>query len=206
MSAERPLLLVFCGPNGAGKSTLRRLTLADLPEIPFINADDIGLELFGPEEALSRAYEAAERAEALRQACLVEGGNFSFETVMSHESKVDFIRQAQAAGYEVFVHFVGLASAEHSRARVIQRVNSGGHDVPDEKITARFPRVIQNLGRLLDLPDELVILDNTSDADPFRRIARLEKGRLTHLAAEVPAWLTPLDLERRRTPETLCLP
>ncbi len=205
MNTAQPLIIAFCGPNGAGKSTLRRLTLANLPDLPFINADEIALATFG-DQAAAMAYVAAQMAEQQRQASMAEAKSFSFETVMSHISKVELLQQAQAAGYWVIVHFVGLASVADSRARVIQRVHNGGHDVPDEKIEARFARVIENLGHLLDVPDELVIYDNTSFEDPYRVIATLERGRLTELVEIVPAWLAPLNLESRVTPHTLRLP
>ena len=205
MNASKPLLIAFCGPNGAGKSTLRQLTLAELTGIPFINADEIAVAVFGKEQAASKAYEAAAMAEEQRQAKLLAGESFSFETVMSHVSKVEFLQQAREAGYVVIAHFVGLDSAERSRARVIQRVFNGGHDVPDDKIEARYARVIENLGHLLDVPDELVIYDNSSADDPYRVVARLELGRLTHLAVTVPSWLALLNLESRQPPDTLRL-
>ena len=205
MNASKPLLIAFCGPNGAGKSTLRQLTLAELTGIPFINADEIAVAVFGKEQAASKAYEAAAMAEEQRQAKLLAGESFSFETVMSHVSKVEFLQQAREAGYVVVAHFVGLDSAERSRARVIQRVFNGGHDVPDDKIEARYARVIENLGHLLDVPDELVIYDNSSADDPYRVVARLELGRLTHLAVTVPSWLALLNLESRLTAETIRL-
>lgn len=206
MKLEQPLLICFCGPNGAGKSTLRRQTLAAFPDLPFINADEIALALFGAEQAATKAYEAAQQAAEDRQAFLEAKQSFSFETVMSHPSKVSFLREARQAGYWVIAHFVGLDSARLSLARVLQRVSSGGHDVPDHKIEARFPRVLAQLLSLLDVPDELVIYDNSSSDDPFRLIATLERGRLTGLSVSLPDWLAPLNLEARLTDQTLRLP
>lgn len=187
MRSLHPILIVICGPNGAGKSTFRRIALEKIP-IPFVNADEIALHEFGPENAASRSYEAAKIAEAVRLELFGARRSFSFETVLSdpHGAKVDFLQQARVSGYHVIAHFIGLDSAEHSKARVIQRVNSGGHDVPDEKIVERFPRVIENLRRLLDVPDDLVIYDNTSAATPFRIIAKLERGSLIEISDTLP--------------------
>lgn len=207
MNTSQPLLIVFCGPNGAGKSTLRRITLGEIP-IPFVNADEIALAAFGPDQAAAHVYEAATIAEAVRLELYASRRSFSFETVLSdpHGAKIDFLRRAKASGYLVIVHFIGLASAELSRARVIQRVFSGGHDVPDEKIAARFPRVIENLRRLLDVPDELFIYDNSSSETPYRLIAKLTQGKLIQISASIPAWVLCLDLPSRQTPDTLLLP
>lgn len=207
MKNTQPFLIVFCGPNGAGKSTLRRIAFADIP-LPFVNADEIALKEFGETEAAARSYEAAQIAEAVRLELFAARRSFSFETVLSdpHGAKVDFLRQAKASGYCVIVHFIGLESAEYSKARVIQRVNSGGHDVPDEKIAGRFPRVIENLRRLLDVPDELIIYDNTSSATPFRVIAKLERGTLIEISSNLPDWVLASNLIARQTAQTRILP
>lgn len=207
MKINQPLLIVFCGPNGAGKSTLRRITLSEMP-IPFINADEIAVAEFSADRAAAHAYEAAALAEAVRLELFLARRSFSFETVLSdpHGAKVEFLRQAHDCGYLVIAHFIGLDSAEHSRARVIQRVLAGGHDVPDEKIAARYPRVIENLRRLLDVPDELFIYDNSTSEAPYRLIAKLERGNLIELSATIPAWAGSLNLSARQTPRTLLLP
>ena len=206
MKPNQPLLVVFCGPNGAGKSTLRRITLADT-DIPFVNADDIAAREFG-DQAAARAYEAAEIAESIRAGLFRTGRSFSFETVLSDPrgEKVRFLVEASAAGYFVVFHFVGLDSPDRSRIRVIQRVQDGGHDVPDEKLAARYPRVMENLRRLLDVPDELVIYDNSSSAEPYRVIARLSRGVLLEIAAAIPEWTWFLDLSTRITGQTFIRP
>lgn len=207
MKSDQPLLIAFCGPNGAGKSTLRRITLATLP-IPFINADDIAVEHFGREAAAARSYEAAQIAEAARRELFDARRSFSFETVLSDPvgEKVRFLRDACDAGYFVVVHFVGLDAPERSRARVIQRVNEGGHDVPDDKLAARYPRVLENLARLLDVPNDLVIYDNSSAAAPYRVLARLARGVLREISGDLPAWAHFLDLPARQTAQTIILP
>jgi len=207
MTTSQPLLIVFCGPNGGGKSTFRRIALENIL-IPFVNADEIALHEFGPKEAAARSYEAAQIAEAVRLELFGARHSFSYETVLSdpHGAKVDFLRQAKESGYYVVAHFIGLDSAEHSKARVIQRVNSGGHDVPDEKIAGRFPRVIENLRRLLDVPDELAIYDNTSSTTPFRVIAKLERGTLLEISSNLPDWALSLNLIARQTAQTRILP
>lgn len=59
---------------------------------------------------------------------------FSFETVMSHPSKLDFIKTAKANGYKVYLYFVSLADPIMNVERVNARVQLGGHDVPEDKI------------------------------------------------------------------------
>ena len=201
-----PLLIVFCGPNGAGKSTLRQLLFADMPGLPFVNADEIAKREFGP-DAETRSYEAAQLAADIRQRYLDSRDSFSFETILSDPvgEKVDFLREARRCGYEVHVHFVGLDSAVRSQARVVQRVFEGGHQVPHEKLGGRYERILTNLQRLLPIPDELHIYDNSSSEDPYRLLAVLHRGQLTKAVSHFPQWLDSVDLESLRTPNTLLL-
>ncbi len=201
MSPDAPILLVFVGPNGAGKSTLRNLLFADF-SIPFINADNLAAELgIG-------AYKAAEVAEELRRDLVQRKKSFSFETVLSDPvgAKVAFLLETRRSGYRVMVHFIGLDSAERSRVRVFQRVTEGGHDVPDDKIAGRYPRVLENLRRLLGAVDELVIYDNSSSETPYRVIARFESEKLLTLAEDLPAWTESLDLPSQVDDGTVRLP
>lgn len=200
------MLLVFAGPNGAGKSTLRGATLSDIP-IPFVNADEIAKWLFGA-EAEARSYEAAEIAESIRRILFERQRSFSFETVLSDPvgEKVRFLAEAHDAGYFVAVHFIGLDSAATSRLRVADRVMQGGHDVPDDKLDTRYPRTLDNLARMLDVPDDLRIYDNSSANTPFRLIARLARGELLDIVHDIPTWAAFLDLPARVTPQTRFLP
>ena len=197
MKAPKPLILAIVGPNGAGKSTLRELLLADSP-LPFINADEIA------KERGIDAYAAAAIAKDERERLFHDRKSFSFETVLSDPvgDKVAFLTKARASGYFVNVHFIALPSPDFSRARVMQRVEEGGHDVPDEKIAARFPRILANLERLRGQVDELVIYDNSSAEDPFRLIARFLGNDLIELSATIPSYLDFLDLPARTTPST----
>ena len=202
----QPLLLVIAGPNGAGKSSLRALLLPE-GSFPFVNPDEVARHFFGA-AAEDASYEAADIAAAVRDILLRHRRSFGFETVLSDPvgHKVQELTAAQASGYQVAVHFVGIGSAELSRLRVFQRVEQGGHDVPDDKVAARYARVMANLHRLLPIPDELVIYDNSSPDTPFRRLALLQRGQLRELSRELPSWVAFLDLPSRVNPNTAFLP
>lgn len=148
------------GPNGAGKSSFVEFVLADArPGVPFVNADVIAAERW-PEDPLSHAYDAAQAAEAARDALLAGGEAFIAETVASHESKVELVRRARDAGY--FVHLVVVAvPEEYSVERVRARVAAGGHDVPEEKIRARWQRLWDNVVAMIELADSAEVFDNT---------------------------------------------
>ena len=201
MNPHAPLLIVFAGPNGAGKSTLRGHLFAD-SSIPFVNADVIA------EQRSIGAYEAADIAETERRRLFEVRASFMFESVFSDPvgAKVAFLEAARSTGYHVIVHFVGLASPEHSLARVTQRVNEGGHDVPDDKIAARYPRVLENLARMVGNVDDLSIFDNSSRQHPYRLLARFMGSELVQLSATLPDWIAYLNLPSRATSSTAIIP
>ncbi len=201
-----PLLILLAGPNGAGKSTFHDLHLAS-HGIPFINADRIAFETFGNQDP-ETSIPAARLAEALREEMLAEGSSFIFETVLSDPQggKVAFLAKARVSGYFVDAHFIGIAGPALSQARVIHRVANGGHDVPDDKIAARYPRVMENLRRLIPVANRLTIYDNSETPRPHRPIACFEDGTLISLSTEIPSWLGFLDLPARSNPQTTVLP
>jgi predicted ABC-type ATPase len=181
----RPIIVAMAGPNGAGKSTFYEAHLRSAG-LRFINADDLARELgIG-------AYEAADLAAQLRNELVRQRDSFVFETVFSDPAgeKVNFLREAAVAGYTVVLCFIGLDDVETSEQRVSMRVMQGGHDVPREKLTARFARTLKNLHRAIrDLP--LVhVFDNSDLRQPYRKFAEFESGIAVWAAASPPLWFS----------------
>jgi len=81
-------------------------------------------------------------ADFLRKKLLKERKRFSFETVFSHNSKLDIMRDAVTAGYKVYLYFVCTESPEINKFRVKARTKKGGHDVPVNKIETRYYRAL----------------------------------------------------------------
>lgn len=165
-----PTLTVFAGPNGSGKSTLQGKIVSEKYDLgPFINADVIELELrFRDADAGVPAkaddwYQRAAFDEATdqREESLKRGCSFSFETVFSHESKIDFLKRAKAAGYIVRLYFIGTENSRLNVARVSYRVRAGGHNVATQKIIERYRRALALLPSALDHVDECIIFDNS---------------------------------------------
>jgi predicted ABC-type ATPase len=72
------------------------------------------------------------------------------------------------------------------------RVSQGGHDVPKEKLVARFPRVLANLKSALHEIPHAWVFDNDDLRTPFRPVAIVEDGRLVELHRPTPQWLRRL--------------
>jgi predicted ABC-type ATPase len=183
---QRPVLVALAGPNGAGKTTFYYSNL-QRTGLRLVNADILAAELgIG-------VYGAAELAGAIRHVLIDQRESFVFETVFSDPvgDKLDFLKQAAEKGYSVMLCFIGSSTAEISEERVAVRVLQGGHDVPSQKIYARYPRVLANLRRaIVELP--LVwIFDNADLAEPFQLVAVYESGEVVE-RLEPPEWLRAL--------------
>lgn len=192
--AEERLLIVVAGPNGAGKSTFVE-TFLKPTGILIVNPDEVakGLSPDSPEDV---AYEAARVAEAWRRDLAARGISFCMETVFSDPqgAKLEFLKECQSNGYTVVLVFIGLESAELSLGRIIQRVERGGHDVPDAKIESRFPRTFANLRQALTFVDEALLFDNSSADQPFRFVAAFKAGKRQRRKGFAPAWAAILGL------------
>ena len=172
----RPIIVALAGPNGAGKSTFYQVHLA-AAGLRFVNVDDLAREL------QVSADEAARLANRLRETLVEQRESFVFETVLSDPvgDKVEFLRRAGAdLGYAIVLCFIGVASAEISEERVSMRVLQGGHDVPSEKVAARFPRALANLRLAMAALPHVLVFDNSDLSHPFRMLAEFRNGALAH--------------------------
>jgi predicted ABC-type ATPase len=172
-----PLLIVLAGSNGAGKSTFFEVFLR-ATGVAFVNADEIARSL-GVGRAPADRYEPARIADRLRKDLLAQRRAFCMETVLSDPSgeKLAFLRSAQSAGYRVLFVWIRIESVELSIARVMQRVEAGGHDVPDEKLEARFPRTRENAIAALSFADLGLVIDNSDLDRPFRHLQTWVHGK-----------------------------
>jgi predicted ABC-type ATPase len=205
-------MLVFAGPNGSGKSTLTdHLIDAGIDFGEYINPDRIAATLDLPEPARSKQAQAI--ADFQRERCLTGLLNFSFETVMSHPSKVEFMVRADDAGYDVVLYFVCTSDPEINIRRVENRVTGGGHDVPHERIVARYWRTLELLPHAALVARRTVLFDNSAlvgylansllpnlktGLRPVAEMIRDGKDYEIVLEADVPAWVfehlvKPLD-------------
>lgn len=200
MQTEKPLAIILAGHNGSGKSTMWRRSLADTLRIPLINADRIMLSILP--EAGDDGFLAAWAAElrdtdrgwmsVAQQGVNAFAGHamaaqvpFAMETVFSYWepqedgrilSKVDLVRDMQAAGYFVLLFFVGLANPELSILRVQTRVSSGGHGIEEGVLRRRFPRTQQAIKLAVDVADASILTDNSRSHREAFTVCRVQIG------------------------------
>jgi len=184
-------LWMLVGGNGAGKSTFYELALKPLG-MPFINADLIAKEIY-PNDPEGNSYNAAKLAESMRYEQLQAGNSFCFETVFSHPSKIDFIAQAKALGYQIILVVIHVATNDLNKARIAQRVIEGGHNVPDQKVEARIPRALNNIRTAIPLCDEVRVLDNSSLSEPFKPVLTVKRGQRIEHINPLPEWVKDIS-------------
>ncbi|MGH7319262.1 MAG: zeta toxin family protein [Candidatus Rokuibacteriota bacterium] len=188
----QPVLIFLAGSNGSGKTTFFEEYLESLG-LPYVNADRIARVLRSADATASsddidrRAFREAER---LRTALVEARLSFCTETVFSDPAgaKLRFLEEARARGFAVFLVFIGLDSPALAVARVRQRVRHGGHDVPDEKLHARYPRTLANLRAAIPIADEAFLFDNSSSDRPYRVVAVYQRGRLVSRHSPLAPW------------------
>jgi len=152
----KPIVMVFAGPNGSGKSTV---TNAFEKVGMYINADDIKARSEGAASDLA----AAQEAESLREHCICNKKDFTFETVLSTDRNLNLLKKAKKAGFYLKGVFVLTINPKINVARVKSRVMRGGHDVPPEKIRSRYCKSLNNLSELVKICDEIQVYDNSRE-------------------------------------------
>ncbi len=199
---KKPVAFVLAGHNGSGKSTLWNERLSKHLRIPLINADRLTLSILPERDPATQSLPSwaqdfrdnDERWQRLSQegvraftALVMEQRlPFAFETVFSHwekgpdgrhySSKIEEIKNMQAAGYFVVLLFVGLISPGLSYFRVQTRLRSGGHDVPRSKIFGRFPRTQAAIGAASTLADMTLMFDNSRGLEEAFSLVRAQRG------------------------------
>jgi predicted ABC-type ATPase len=201
IAGDKPLGIILAGHNGSGKSTLWYLKLADVLQIPLVNADRLTLSILPPltgDPPALPGWAAKLRDEDARWQWLSQQGvklymelikgkgiPFAFETVFSYlvkhqdgtfQSKQELIDDLQRTGYAVALLFVGLASVDLSILRVGTRRAQGGHDVPPEKLIGRFPRTQEAIRLAAPIADMTLMFDNSRSVEKAFTLARVQTG------------------------------
>ena len=133
------------------------------------------------------SYFASVISDFLRQGLLGQGASFTFETVMSHRSKVDFMKEARARGYRTYLYFVSTENPEINIDRVEIRVREGGHPVAPDKVRERYHKSLALLPEAIAASNRSYIFDNSGDGAVL--LAEITQGvSLQYQTEEIPDW------------------
>lgn len=188
---HKPVLIVIAGPNGSGKTTITSKILKHewMEDAVYVNPDQVAQDRFGDWNSKEAVMQAVEYCEKQREDCLLDGKSLIFETVLSSENKVAFIRRAREAGVFIRIFFVATSHPSINAARIAQRVMEGGHDVPITKVISRYYKSILNCKRCASLADRVYIYDNSVDDADARLLFRMTDGQLfKQYTDDIPEW------------------
>lgn len=181
-----PRLTVVGGPNGVGKSSfVSALQTSGYPLGRFLNPDDIAQTLSGAQA--SREWQAGR--ETLRQSrvLIASRTTFSRESTLSSHEILRTVQTAQAAGFTVVLHFIGVSDVETSKRRVRLRVAQGGHDIPEPIQARRFVKTFTAASRAAQLAETAYFFDNAGRG--YRLVGLAERGSVIYLDRRTAPWI-----------------
>ena len=182
---RKPVLIVIAGPNGSGKTSTTRLVIKHewAEQCVYINPDEIAQTKFGDWNDPDAVRKSVEYCEEWREQLLREHKDFIFETVLSSDGKVGFIKRAKEEGY------ICTSTPAINASRIAKRVMEGGHDVPIHKIISRYQKAIVNAGQIAQFVDRLYVYDNSIDNQEARILFRTTDGKLAKQYTDsIPGW------------------
>lgn len=135
----------------------------------------------------SHSYESALAAMFIRTILKKQKKTFSFETVMSHPSKVDELSNAAENGYKVYLYFVCTDDPLVNVQRVENRVEKGGHPVNDDKISSRYYKALENLMGAIKVSYRAYLFDNSGSS--MTLIAEIYSNKLIVHSSKIPNWV-----------------
>ncbi len=173
---EKPTCYVIAGPNGAGKTTF---ALNYLPKIAgchnFVNADLIAYGI-SPLDSISVQYDAGRLFLNEIHKNIDKRIEFAFETTLAGRSQINLLNKLREDNWRIVLFFLWIPDADFSKDRVRQRVRDGGHDIPDDAIYRRYPRIMYNLVNIyMSLCDKVSCYDN-SNPEPILVFEQDAKG------------------------------
>jgi len=170
---------LFAGPNGSGKSTIIGSFVLE-SDIQYLNADYLARtdpEIAKMPEGREKFIRAREGTERQLKDMMSAGISFAWETVFSHESRLDIMKYAKKEGYSIYLTYITTKNPDINVERVHKRFLQGGHDVPEDKIRGRYSRSVSFLPEMILAADEVQVYDNSYDnTDPKRLFQKLNNS------------------------------
>lgn len=162
---------------------------------PILNSIKITDGILTVESPIS-SYTAAIIAEFFRLILLDGHKTFSFETVMSHPSKISFLKKTKAKGFKTYLYFISTSDPSINLNRVLIRKKKGGHDVEESKILNRYYNSLELLSQAFEIADRVYIFDNSTDNQFQKVLIEKEGNQVKVYSNEIPEWVQIYLLDR----------
>lgn len=160
---------LVAGINGAGKSTFYSMDKVSeeslLRNSIRVNADEILTELGLDWKSTSDQFTAGKLTAKRLKVCETGNDSFHQETILAGNANT-FIRRintVKANAFYVRLVYIALESDKLAKERITERVQKGGHGIPDDIVEKRYLQSFKNLKRIFPLCDEIRVFDNSLD-------------------------------------------
>lgn len=175
---------IIGGVNGVGKSSLSGVLSSENTELGIIvDADKFTAKCGGDR------IKGGKAAIATINDCLDRQINFTQETTLSGVKTLKTIKRARDLNYYIRLYYVGISSANESIKRIRNRVDKGGHNIPDDDVKRRYLKRFDDLAKVLPYCNEVRFYDNENG---FIEKAEYKNGKLTIKGDDTPAWIVDL--------------
>lgn len=175
---------IIGGVNGVGKSSLTGVLAAESNDLGvIIDTDKITAALGG--NKINGGKKAIERINY----SLEKGINFTQETTLSGSRTLKTIKRARELDYFIRLYYVGVNSSDESIKRIKNRVEKGGHDIPERDVKRRYNKRFEDLANILPYCNEVRFYDNENG---FVEKAEYKNGELVTKNNDVPEWIKDL--------------
>ena len=99
------------------------------------------------------------------------------------------IKKARELDYFIRLYYIGVNSADESIKRIKNRVEKGGHDIPEQDVKRRYNKRFEDLANILPYCNEVKLYDNENG---FVEKAEYRNGELLTKNKDVPEWIKSL--------------
>lgn len=194
----KPTIYVLAGANGVGKTTVNPFFIPK--NVPYVNADDFAYQL---RQRLGNDVNVQElaNAEALEQMNLfiVKKQTFAIETNLADNDTWQFLIGIQRLGYTLHLNFFSVSDIDICINRVKNRVLHGGHFVRPDIVIARYKIGLSLLKHYKNIPDRLVLTDNTTKSI---NCLEMSLGEIFFQKKVLPEWVKSIltDIETTDKP------
>ena len=175
---------IIGGVNGVGKSSLTGVLASESNDLGVIIGTDkitaslAGDKIKGGKAAIKRINNSLEK-----------GINFTQETTLSGSRTLKTIKRARELDYFIRLYYVGVNSADESMKRIRNRVEKGGHDIPEQDVKRRYNKRFEDLVNILPYCNEVKFYDNENG---FVEKAEYKNGELITKSKSIPEWIKDL--------------
>ena len=165
-----PNLYIISGCNGSGKTTASYTVLPEMLGCSqFVNSDEFA-KSFSPFNPADASISAGRFMLLKIRYLLHRRDDFCIETTLATRSLMRTIEEAKENGYKITLLYFWISSPELAVKRVRDRVEAGGHSIPEHVIRRRYDMGLRYFfNDYLPVSDRWILVDNSQT--PFKVIA-----------------------------------